>query len=74
VDPDDTVVVKVVSGETEADIVCGLLRSAGLECDYRDTDAIDGPFEGLTESGPREVFVLKSDLEAARAVLADVES
>jgi hypothetical protein len=37
VDPDDTVVVKIVSGETEADIVCGLLRSAGLECDYRDT-------------------------------------
>jgi hypothetical protein len=74
VDPNDTAVVKIVSGETEADIVCGLLRSAGLECDYRDTEAIDGPFEGLTESGPREVFVLKSDLEAARAVLADVES
>ena len=72
--PDDTAVVKIVSGETEADIVCGLLRSAGIECDYRDTEAIDGPFEGLTESGPREVFVLKSDLEAARAVLADVES
>jgi hypothetical protein len=74
VDPNDTAVVKIVSGETEADIVCGLLRSAGLECDYRDTEAIEGPFEGLTESGPREVFVLKSDLEAARAVLADVES
>jgi len=74
VDPNDTAVVKIVSGETEADILCGLLRSAGLECDYRDTEAIDGPFEGLTESGPREVFVLKSDLEAARAVLADVES
>ena len=73
-DPNDTAVVKIVSGETEADIVCGLLRSAGLECDYRDTEAIEGPFEGLTESGPREVFVLKSDLEAARAVLADVES
>lgn len=73
-DADDTAVVKVVSGETEADIVCGLLRTAGLECGYRDTEAIDGPFEGLTESGPRAVFVLKSDLEAARAVLADVES
>jgi Putative prokaryotic signal transducing protein len=74
VDPDDTAVVKVVSGETEADIVCGLLRSAGIECDYRDTEAIDGPFEGLTESGPREVFVLKSDLEAARSVVANAES
>ena len=70
----DTVVVKVVSGEGEAEIVCGLLRSAGLECGYRDTAAIDGPFEDLTESGPREVFVQKSDLAAAQAVLADIES
>ncbi len=73
-DANETAVVKVVSGETEADIVCGLLRSAGLECGYRDTEAIDGPFEGLTESGPREVFVLKSDLAAAQAVLADAAS
>ena len=73
-DANDTVVVKVVSGETEADIVCGLLRSAGLECGYRDTEAIDGPFEGLSESGPREVFVLKSDLAAAQAVLVDAAS
>jgi hypothetical protein len=70
----DTVVVKVVSGEGEAEIVCGLLRSAGLECGYRDTAAIDGPFEDLTESGPREIFVLESDLEAAQAVLGDTES
>ena len=70
----DTVVLKVVSGEVEAEIVCGLLRSAGLECGYRDTAAIDGPFEDLTESGPREIFVLRSDLEAAQAVLADTES
>lgn len=70
VDSNDTAVVKVVSGETEAEVVCGLLRTAGIECGYRDTAAIDGPFEGLTESGPREVFVLKSDLEAAHAALA----
>jgi hypothetical protein len=73
VDANDTVVLKVVSGEAEAEIVCGLLRSAGLECGYRDTEAIDGPFEDLTASGPREVLVLKSDLEAAQAVLAGAE-
>jgi len=74
VDANDTVVVKVVSGEGEAEVVCGLLRSAGLECGYRDTPAIDGPFEDLTESGPREVFVHRSDLEAAEAALAGAES
>ena len=68
---DDTVVVKVVADEGEADIVCGLLRTAGIECSYRDTEAIDGPFEDLTESGRREILVFESDLEAARALLAD---
>ena len=68
---DDAVVVKVVSDETEAEIVCGLLRSAGIECGYRDTDAIDTPLEDFTASGPREVLVYPADLEAARALLAD---
>ena len=37
----ESVVLTVVSGETEAEIVCGLLRSAGFVCGYRDTQAID---------------------------------
>jgi hypothetical protein len=41
----DEVVLTVVSGEPEADIVCGLLRSAGIECAYRDTEAIDEPLK-----------------------------
>jgi hypothetical protein len=70
VDANETVVVKVVSGEPEAEIVCGLLRSAGVECSYRDTDALDSLLEEFTPSGPREILVLRSDLEAAQAVLA----
>jgi len=70
VDADDAVVVKVVSGEPEAEIVCGLLRSAGVECSYRDTDALDSLLEEFTPAGPREILVRKSDLEAAQAVLA----
>jgi hypothetical protein len=69
-DADDTVVVKVVSTEPEAQIVCGLLRSAGVECSYRDTDALDSLLEEFTPAGPREILVLRSDLEAAQAVLA----
>lgn len=70
---DDTVVLKVVSDEPEAEVLCGLLRSAGIECGYRDTEAIDSPLEDFTAAGPREVFVHRSDLEAAQALLGEAE-
>jgi Putative prokaryotic signal transducing protein len=69
VDPSEGVTVTVVAGETEAEVVCGLLRSAGLECAYRDTEAIDSPIEDFIASGPREILVKESDLEAARELL-----
>jgi len=71
---DEAVVVKVVSDETEAEVVCGLLRSAGIECGYRDTDAVDSRFEEFIASGPREILVHQSDLEAARALLGEADS
>ena len=63
------VVVTVVSGESEADVVCGLLRSNGIECAYRDTQAIDSVIEDFTAAGPREILVRASDLDAARELL-----
>ena len=66
--------LKVVSGEPEAEVVCGLLRTAGIECGYRDTEAIDSPLEDFIEAGPREIVVREADLEAARALLDDVPS
>jgi Putative prokaryotic signal transducing protein len=71
VEPDEGIAVTVVADGTEAELVCGILRSAGIECAYRDTEAIDGLIEDYTASGPREILVQESDLEAARAVLAD---
>ena len=68
---EEPVVLKVVSDEPEADLVCGILRSAGIECAYRDTEAIDSPLEDFTAAGPREILVHESDLEAARAVLSE---
>jgi hypothetical protein len=65
------VVVKVVADEPEAEIVCGLLRSAGIECSYRDTEAIDSPLEDFTAAGPREILVPAPDLDAARELLTD---
>jgi hypothetical protein len=69
VDPSEGVVVTVVSGETEAEVVCGLLRSAGLECGYRDTESIDSPIEDFIAAGPREILVKEPDLEVARQLL-----
>jgi hypothetical protein len=68
---DEGVVVKVVSGEPEAELVCGLLRTAGIECGYRDTEAIESPLEDFTAAGPREILVHEKDLEAARALVAE---
>jgi hypothetical protein len=71
---DQEVVVKVVSGETEAEIVCGLLRSNGIDCSYRDTEAIDDPLEDFTAAGRREVVVEPDDADAARELLAEFGS
>jgi hypothetical protein len=67
--PDEGVVLTVVSGETEAEIVRGLLESAGIESAYRDTEAIDSQLEDFIAAGPREILVRESDLEAARELL-----
>lgn len=66
---DDAVVAKTVADENEAEIACGLLRSAGIECGYRDTDAIDSTLEDFTKAGPQEILVHAADLEAARELL-----
>jgi hypothetical protein len=71
---EEGVVLTVVSGEPEAEIVCGLLRSAGIECGYRDTEAIDSSLEDFTASGPREILVRDSDLDAARDLLSQSEN
>ena len=68
-EPNAEVVVTVVSSESEADVVCGLLRSAGIECAYRETEAIDSLLEDFTPAGPREIVIRASDLEAARELL-----
>ena len=67
---ENVVVVTTVSGEPEAEIVCGLLRSAGIECAYRDTEAIDSPLEDFTAAGRREIVVRAADLETAKELLA----
>jgi hypothetical protein len=68
--PGEGVVVTVVASGPEADIVCGLLTANGIDCAYRDTEAIESPLEDFTAAGPREILVRESDLAAARELIA----
>ena len=71
---DETVVVTTVSGQSEAEVVCGLLRSAGIKCAYRDTEAIDSSLEDFMAAGAREILVHESDLDAAKELIAAPET
>ena len=70
---DGGVVLTTVSDEMEAEVVCGMLRAAGIECGHRVTEATDSAFEGIAADGPREILVHATELEAARAVLVDAQ-
>jgi hypothetical protein len=81
---DEPVVVTTVTDEREANVVCGLLRSAGLECGFRPTAASDSEFlfggglvkhpAGSLLAGRMEILVHAPDLEAAREVIAADDS
>jgi hypothetical protein len=66
---DELVVVEVVASESEAELLCSLLRSAGIECTYRVTNLGAGAADGLAVGGPQEVIVRREDLESAGEVL-----
>jgi hypothetical protein len=66
---EDAVVVAVAENEPEAEMLCNLLRDAGIECGYRDTPPIDSTIEDFTAAGRREFLVHADDVERARAVL-----
>jgi Putative prokaryotic signal transducing protein len=62
--------VTIVPNELEAELLCALLRSAGITCGHRITDYGAGAWDGVPTGGPREVVVPESRLGDARAVLA----
>jgi putative signal transducing protein len=64
--------VTVVSDETEAEVLCGLLRANGIKCGERPTAEEDSAFEGFGgEGGRREILVDPADLDAAKALLEE---
>jgi hypothetical protein len=74
VEAENTVVLTVVSGEPEAEILCGLLRSEGIECAFRDTEQIDTSLEDFIAAGAQEILVRETDLAAAKELLAAPEA
>jgi hypothetical protein len=70
---DEGVRLTTVPGEAEAEALCGLLRSEGIECSHRPTEEEDSPFEGIGFDGVHEILVYESDLERARELLEPAE-
>ena len=66
---DEFVVADVVGTEAEAEVLAGLLRSAGIRSTTRQTNVGAGASDGLTTVGPYEVVVPAEDLDAAREVI-----
>jgi Putative prokaryotic signal transducing protein len=67
------VVVTVAPNEVDAEIICGLLRSNGISCYHRKTDAAGwGGGAGLVGMGGScEVLVSEADHDAALKLLTD---
>jgi hypothetical protein len=63
----DPVPLMTVHDEGEAEVVCGLLRGSGIECEWTVTS------QGLAgvggSGGAREIYVGRADLETAQELL-----
>jgi Putative prokaryotic signal transducing protein len=66
---DELAVADVVATEQEAELLGGLLRSAGIKCIVRQTNFGAGASDGMPTGGPYEIVVRAEDLDAAREVL-----
>jgi hypothetical protein len=66
----DAVQLTVVGNEIEAEMLCGLLRSDGIECNHRKADSATMlSAESGAIARPTEVLVHARDLDAARRLL-----
>jgi hypothetical protein len=65
----ELVVVEVAGTEAEGELLCSLLRSAGIECLSRLTNSGAGAGDGLGTAGAHEIMVGRQDAGAARELL-----
>ena len=67
--PDERVGVEVAGSQPEAEMLCSLLRSAGIACMPRLTSRGAGAGDGLGIGGQHEIMVRSKDAQAARKIL-----
>jgi hypothetical protein len=65
----ELVVVEVAGGQPAAEMLCSLLRSAGIACMPRLTSRGAGAGDGLGIGGQHEIMVRSKDAQAARKIL-----
>jgi hypothetical protein len=64
----------VVPTASEAELICALLRTEGIECDHLPTNVGAGSMDGMPGGGPREVVVAEESLTRAQELLAESRS
>ncbi len=67
---DDWVVVEVARSEPEAELLCSVLRGAGIECLPRLTNSGAGAGDGLGTGGAHDILVSPADDKEARDLLS----
>jgi hypothetical protein len=65
----ELVPLTIVRNEVEAELLCALLRTEGIDCDHRSTNFGVGSMDGLP-GGAREVVVDQEKLDRAQEILA----
>jgi Putative prokaryotic signal transducing protein len=65
---DDWVIVEVAGSEPEAELLCSVLRGAGIECLTRVTNSGAGAGDGLA-LGAHDIMVSPHDAQDAREIL-----
>ncbi len=68
----DLIALTLVGTALEADMLCGLLRDAGIDCMHRSTNMGAGALDGMPTGGPREVMVRAEDAVQAREALGQL--
>ena len=58
--------MEVVGSEPEAELVCSILRDAGIQCMQRITNAGSGAMDEMAIGGPREIIVRADQQERVR--------
>jgi hypothetical protein len=60
----------IVPTENEAELLCALLRTEGIDCAHRPTNLSVGSMDGMPGGGPLEVVVAEESLGRAQELLA----